>query len=57
MDRIESFLKQTSHSDILQKTFQGHLSNQLNCEGCPHRSDKIEPFTSIGVNLKNKKTL
>ncbi len=57
MDRIETFLKLTSHHDILEKTFQGQLSNQLNCEGCPHRSEKIEPFMSIGVNLKNKKTL
>ena len=50
-------MKNVGKHDILEKTFEGKLSNQLICEGCPHKSEKIESFMSIGVNLKNKKTL
>lgn len=57
MEKIETFLKATDKHYILEDTFEGKLSNQLNCEDCPHNSEKIENFSSIGLNIKNKKTL
>lgn len=57
MEKIENFLKEAHQHSILEDTFEGQLSNQLNCEGCPHNSEKIESFLSIGLNIKNKKTL
>lgn len=47
----------TENHKILEDTFEGKLSNQLNCEGCPHNSEKIENFLSIGLNIKEKKSL
>jgi len=38
MEKIETFLKQNQRHDIIENTFEGKLSNQLNCEGCPHKS-------------------
>ena len=41
MEKVESFLKATDKHYILEDTFEGKLSNQLNCEGCPHNSEKV----------------
>jgi len=57
MEKIESFLKENKRHDIIENTFEGMLSNQLNCEGCPHKSEKEDHFLSMGVNIRGKKTL
>lgn len=57
MEKIEGFLKENGRHDIIENTFEGKLSNQLNCEGCPHKSEKEDHFLSIGVNIRGKKTL
>ncbi len=57
MEKIEAFLKFNNRHDIIENTFEGTLSNQLNCEGCPHKSEKEDHYFSIGVNIRGKKTL
>lgn len=57
MEKIEAFLKDNHRHDIIENTFQGKLSNQLNCQECPHNSEKEDHFFSLGVNIRGKKTL
>ena len=33
------------------------MVNELICKGCPHYSERDEPFLKISVTVKNKKTL
>jgi ubiquitin carboxyl-terminal hydrolase 9/24 len=50
-------LKYNKRHEIVENSFEGILSNQLNCEGCPHKSEKQENFLSIGINIRGKKCL
>jgi ubiquitin carboxyl-terminal hydrolase 9/24 len=57
MDKLDNALKQTKQQHIISSVFQGELSNQLICEGCPHFSERSEDYLSLGVTIKNKPSL
>jgi ubiquitin carboxyl-terminal hydrolase 9/24 len=56
-DRLEENLKKTSQPNLLQHTFGGVVSNQLICQGCPHRFDRQETFSHISVEIQHASNL
>lgn len=40
MEKLDNFLKAQHRHDVVANIFEGKLSNQLCCEGCPHSSEK-----------------
>jgi ubiquitin carboxyl-terminal hydrolase 9/24 len=57
MDKLDNQLKLTKQQHIITNVFQGEISNQLICEGCPHFSERYEDFLALGVTIKNKISL
>lgn len=56
-DHLETHLKPTTYSNLLNKSFTGTLSQEFICKDCPHYSESEEPFCAISVDIKNKKDL
>lgn len=57
LDKLESKLKGTSQENLIKNVFGGTFSNELICKGCPHYSEREEPFLAVSVEMKNKKSL
>lgn len=57
MDRLETLTKSTKHEHFLKNTFGGFLTNEFICKDCPHYSEREEPFLSVSLQVKNKKTI
>lgn len=57
MDRIEFAMKGTREEKVIADHFAGKFDNQLICKGCPHYSERSEPFLSVSLNVKNKKSV
>ena len=57
MDKLEGHLKDTPYADLVKKHFGGLQVTELIGKDCIHRSERIEPFLSISVEVKNKKSL
>eukprot|EP01083_Nonionella_stella_P103309 294895_1 len=56
-DRIDTQLKDTKHSQLLQRHMGGTLAQQIICKDCPHRSERDEPFYYISVQIQGRKNL
>lgn len=56
-DAIDETLKATHQETTLTRIFGGVFAQQVICRGCPHRSEREEPFAAISVDVKNKKDL
>lgn len=56
-DRLESAIKGTPQEKTIQAHFGGTFASEVISKGCSHRFDRPEPFLSIGVTVKNKKSL
>lgn len=57
LDKLEDLLKMSQSESIIKSVFGGMLSNELICKGCPHQSEREEPFLAVGLQVKNKKTV
>mmetsp|Transcript_5912 Transcript_5912/g.5166 ORF Transcript_5912/g.5166 Transcript_5912/m.5166 type:complete len:245 (-) Transcript_5912:894-1628(-) len=57
MDRLENLIKGTKQQHSIKDHFGGIQSNELICKGCPHYSEREEPFLTVSVQVKNKKTI
>ena len=57
MDKLETITKGTFHENYIKNTFGGYVSNEFICKDCPHYSEREEPFLSVSLQVKNKKTL
>jgi len=57
IDRLEPFLKGTDQENLFKNHFAGTLVNQSICIGCPHYSETLEPFSSVILGVKNKKSI
>lgn len=57
LDRLETAIKGTPQEKTIQYHFGGKLASEMICKGCPHQYERSEPFLSIGVPVKNKRTL
>ena len=57
MDRLENLIKDTTKKNFIKELFGGVLSNELICKGCPHYSEREEPFLAVSLQVKNKNTI
>jgi ubiquitin carboxyl-terminal hydrolase 9/24 len=57
MDRIENTVKGTEQENFIKQHFGGVLSNEFICKGCPHYSEREEPFLAVSLQVKNKKSI
>jgi len=56
-DRLETAIKGTQQQKTIQYHFGGKYANQIICKTCPHEYDRAEDFLSIGVPVKNKRSI
>jgi ubiquitin C-terminal hydrolase len=54
-DRLENQLK--GGHNFINEHFGGVMANEIICRGCPHSSEKEEPFLSISLEVKNKRDI
>jgi len=57
MDRIENLVKGKKEDKVIKNLFQGVLANEFICKGCPHYSEREEPFMTISLQVKNKHSI
>ena len=57
MDKLENLIKGTPQEKVIDEHFGGKFANELIFKECPHQSERLEPFNSIAVQVKNKNTL
>lgn len=57
LDRLETAIKGTPQEKTIQAHFGGKFASEMICKGCPHQFERPEPFLSIGVTVKNKRSL
>jgi len=56
-DRLDNCLKNTANSDLIKSVYGGLSANEIICLDCPHRSEKIEEFLSVSLQIKSKKSI
>jgi ubiquitin C-terminal hydrolase len=56
-DVIEPQLKGTKQERQIHNIFYGSFAYQMICIDCPHRSERIEDFATIPLQVKNKSSL
>jgi ubiquitin C-terminal hydrolase len=58
-DRIDTYVQNTEHKDVLRKELGGVFSNQMigKGQGCVHSTDREESFYCITLNVKNCKNV
>lgn len=47
IDRIENLIKGTKEETIMKNLIVGAFANELICKGCPHQSEREEPFMAV----------
>lgn len=57
MDKLERNLGKINRKDILNNIFGGEMSNLIIGSKCGHTSERIEPFLSMRLEIKDKKNL
>lgn len=57
LDRIESLIKGKKEEKMIKNLFQGVFANEFICKGCPHYSEREEPFLAISLQVKNKNSI
>lgn len=57
MEKLEGYLKDSDYKDLIKVHFGGLQVTELIGKDCIHRSERYEPFLSISVEVKNKKSL
>ena len=57
MDRLEGCIKGSEQEKMIQEHFGGTYANELICKGCPHYSERSEPYLAVNLQVKNKKSI
>jgi len=57
MDRLEFAIKGSPQEKMIQDHFGGTYANELICKGCPHYSERSEPYLAVNLQVKNKKSI
>lgn len=57
MDKLEFAIKGTPQEKMIQQHFGGTYANELICKGCPHYSERSEPYLAVNLQVKNKKSI
>jgi ubiquitin carboxyl-terminal hydrolase 34 len=42
---------------LVQTYFGGQVASQVICKDCPHRSERLEPFYTLSLDIRNKKSV
>lgn len=57
MDKLEAYIKESPQKNLIKAHFGGLQVTELIGQDCPHRSERYEPFLTVSVEVKNKKSL
>lgn len=57
IDRIESLIKGTKEEAVMKNLLHGVFANELICKGCPHTSEREEPFMTLQIQVKDKHSI
>ena len=57
MDRIEELLKGSSNEELIKNHFGGLQVTEIIGKDCNHRSERLEPFLTVPLEVKNKKSI
>jgi ubiquitin carboxyl-terminal hydrolase 9/24 len=57
MDKLEGWLKDSPSKNLIKNHFGGMQVTELIGKDCTHRSERYEPFLTVSVEVKNKKSL
>src|SRR4051812_35289909 len=48
-EKLDTILKGSAQEKLLQNIWCAKLTSQLICKGCPHRSERDDPFYTISL--------
>uniref|UniRef100_A0A8C5P965 ubiquitinyl hydrolase 1 n=1 Tax=Leptobrachium leishanense TaxID=445787 RepID=A0A8C5P965_9ANUR len=57
VDSLDEALKALGHPTMLSKVLGGSFADQKICQGCPHRYECEESFTTLNVDIRNHQNL
>jgi len=57
VDSLDEALKALGHPAILSQVLGGSFADQKICQGCPHRYECEESFTTLNVDIRNHQNL
>ncbi|XP_062941292.1 probable ubiquitin carboxyl-terminal hydrolase FAF-X isoform X3 [Cynocephalus volans] len=57
VDSLDEALKASGHPVMLSKVLGGSFADQKICQGCPHRYECEESFTTLNVDIRNHQNL
>ncbi|KAJ8282529.1 hypothetical protein COCON_G00050480 [Conger conger] len=57
VDSLDEALKALGHSAMLSRVLGGSFADQKICQGCPHRYECEESFTTLNVDIRNHQNL
>ncbi|XP_067896759.1 ubiquitin carboxyl-terminal hydrolase 9X [Heterodontus francisci] len=57
VDSLDEALKALGHATMLSKVLGGSFADQKICQGCPHRYECEESFTTLNVDIRNHQNL
>ncbi|XP_051753215.1 probable ubiquitin carboxyl-terminal hydrolase FAF-X isoform X2 [Ctenopharyngodon idella] len=57
VDSLDEALKALGHPTMLSRILGGSFADQKICQGCPHRYECEESFTTLNVDIRNHQNL
>uniref|UniRef100_A0A4X1TVK3 USP domain-containing protein n=1 Tax=Sus scrofa TaxID=9823 RepID=A0A4X1TVK3_PIG len=57
VDSLDEALKALGHPAVLSQVLGGSFADQKICQGCPHRYECEESFTTLNVDIRNHQNL
>jgi len=57
LERLEPCLKQIKNEKLITEIFGGSFANEIVCLDCPHRSEKVDNFSSVNLQILGKKSV
>uniref|UniRef100_A0A8C9X223 ubiquitinyl hydrolase 1 n=1 Tax=Sander lucioperca TaxID=283035 RepID=A0A8C9X223_SANLU len=57
VDSLDEALKALGHPAMLSRVLGGSFADQKICQGCPHRYECEESFTTLNVDIRNHQNL
>ncbi|XP_072270431.1 ubiquitin carboxyl-terminal hydrolase 9X [Pyxicephalus adspersus] len=57
VDSLDEALKALGHPTMLSKVLGGSFADQKICQGCPHRYECEDSFTTLNVDIRNHQNL
>ncbi|XP_047391135.1 probable ubiquitin carboxyl-terminal hydrolase FAF-X isoform X5 [Sciurus carolinensis] len=57
VDSLDEALKALGHPAMLSKVLGGSFADQKICQGCPHRYECEESFTTLNIDIRNHQNL